>query len=439
MKLELQGTDEVIVSNGGLAVAGALMKSLKIGKKLNGIKLTGGEPEISNQDVLRSYLGLLLMGRTNYEDIELFRDDGLFRILLDIRKIPSSATLRQRFDAARGAFDESIREFNIELLKRGVVSPVKISSGNYIPVDVDVSPFDNSGSHKEGVSWTYKKHDGYSPNFAYAGLEGYMVNCELRPGNQHCQKGTPEFLRETLKIVDAVWGTERNVLFRMDSGNDSDDNIAEFKNRPKRHFIIKRNQRKESDEGWLSTAKAHGRMTEPRAGKKVWLGSVVREVAGYGTARIVFKVVERTIDKKGQVFLMPQIEVETYWTSLPDSPEAIIELYHQHGTSEQFHSELKSDMDVERLPSGKFKTNSLVLKSAMLAFNMLRKIGCDLLAFPGDLPVKLNVGRRRIKSVIQNIVSVAGKLVRTGGRRILKVSERCAWFRPFERLYASYC
>jgi hypothetical protein len=154
---------------------------------------------------------------------------------------------------------------------------------------------------------------------------------------------------------------------------------------------------------------------------------------------MVFKVVERTRDRKGQDFLVPEVEVEAYWTSLPDKPETIIELYHAHGTSEQFHSELKSDMDVERLPSGKFLTNSLVLKSAMLAFNVLRKMGSDLLSVPGDLPVKLDVTRRRIKSVIQNLVNVAGKLVKTGGRVILKIGRRCPWFDPFERLFSTYC
>jgi hypothetical protein len=75
----------------------------------------------------------------------------------------------------------------------------------------------------------------------------------------------------------------------------------------------------------------------------------------------------------------------------------------------------------------------------MLAFNILRKIGCDLLSFPGDLPVKFDVGRRRIKSVIQNIVNVAGKLVKSGGYTKLKISISCPWFNPFERLFASYC
>ena len=47
---------------------------------------------------------------------------------------------------------------------------------------------------------------------------------------------------------------------------------------------------------------------------------------------------------------MPEIEVETYWTNLYCRAETVVALYHDHGTSEQFHSELKSDLNVERLP-----------------------------------------------------------------------------------------
>ncbi len=47
----------------------------------------------------------------------------------------------------------------------------------------------------------------------------------------------------------------------------------------------------------------------------------------------------------------------------------VIGLYHAHGECEQFHSEIKTDMDVERLPSGKFETNELVLELTILAYN----------------------------------------------------------------------
>ncbi|OQY35550.1 MAG: hypothetical protein B6241_01200 [Spirochaetaceae bacterium 4572_59] len=76
---------------------------------------------------------------------------------------------------------------------------------------------DNSGSKKEGVGRTYKGHDSYAPMFSYIGSEGYMLANELRPGIQHCQKGTPKFLEQLLDNIDQL-NLEKPVLIRMDSG-----------------------------------------------------------------------------------------------------------------------------------------------------------------------------------------------------------------------------
>ena len=47
--------------------------------------------------------------------------------------------------------------------------------------------------------------------------------------------------------------------------------------------------------------------------------------------------------------------------------------------SEQYHSEIKTDMDVERLPSGKFESNKLALELTVIAYNILRIIGQEYL------------------------------------------------------------
>jgi hypothetical protein len=73
-----------------------------------------------------------------------------------------------------------------------------------VHVDLDVSPHDNSKTKKEGVSRTYKGCDGYAPMHAYIGTPGYFINTELRTGSQHSQKGTPEFLRETIDLCRQV-------------------------------------------------------------------------------------------------------------------------------------------------------------------------------------------------------------------------------------------
>ena len=51
---------------------------------------------VANSDVLRSYLGLLVQGKSDFDAIENFRDDAFFKQALGIKLLPSSLTLRQR-------------------------------------------------------------------------------------------------------------------------------------------------------------------------------------------------------------------------------------------------------------------------------------------------------------------------------------------------------
>ena len=121
-------------------------------------------------------------------------------------------------------------------------------------------------------------------------------------------------------------------------------------------------------------------INSPRDGKTVYIGSDWKTVTSKQfnkefTLRTGYEITERTIDKYGQFNLFPDVEVETWWTNLGDPDEEIIRLYHAHGECEQFHSEVKTDIDLERLPSGKFTTNALILELGMIAYNILRMIG----------------------------------------------------------------
>ena len=440
MKLIIEQGSEKINSNGGLALVGAILATLNLEDRVNTIKIDGmRNPIISNADVLRSYIGLLTMGRTTYEEIELYRNDRYFRDVLGINQVPSSSILRQRLDCSKGKFDSVIKEINLQLLMTCPITPLQTELGVYVPLDMDVSPLDNSGTKKEKVSRTYKGHDGFAPNFAYLGAEGNIINSELRPGKQHCQSGTPEFLTETLDFVDFLT-LGKEILLRLDSGNDSQENIRRVHRRCK--YIIKRNLRRENPDDWLEIAKIYGRKTEPRDGKTIYIGECYRFMETRNgitePLRIVFEVTIRTIKANGETLLLPEIAIDTYWTNLMEWAETVIELYHDHGTSEQYHSELKSDMGVERLPSGKFVTNATILQTAMIAFNVLRKIGQDLLSFAGDLPIKLTMKRRRLRKVIQDIIYMACKYVQTGNRFKLRLGAYCPWYNPFKRLYLSY-
>jgi len=147
---------------------------------------------------------------------------------------------------------KEIFQANVTMFKSAGIEPGALDNG-LVPVDIDVSPFDNSKTKKEGVSQTYKGMDGYTPVFAFICTEGYLVNCELREGKQHCQKGTPEFLRQTLKPCHQL--TDKSLLVRLDSENDAAKNLGILLEDGS-WFIIKRNPRNsETKKGWLNNVK----------------------------------------------------------------------------------------------------------------------------------------------------------------------------------------
>ena len=53
----------------------------------------------------------------------------------------------------------------------------------------------------------------------------------------------------------------------------------------------------------------------------------------------------------------------------------MIGLYAIPGTHEQFHSESKTNLDLARLPSGKFDTNYRLCQFAAVAMNIPRLMG----------------------------------------------------------------
>jgi len=437
LPLEVVQSKERLITPSGLGLVGALLKKTQFAKRLNRL---GKPKELKHQNgnCVIGYLGLLCQGKTDYEDMrEMLEDPGYYSTALKINTIPSAETVRQRLDylgldlAATGlVMGESAR-----LLKSVGIEPTPVFTG-HVPLDLDVSPHDNSNTKKEGVARTYKGVDGYAPMYAYLGEEGYACNVELREGDCHSQcEGTVEFLEDTLRFAREI--TPGKLLARMDSGNDSLDNIKLFVKEGV-DFIIKRNLRRETAEEWLETAMKHGSHTSPRDGKVVYTGDILRDRSGLKKpVRIVFKVTVRTMRPNGQLLITPDIDVQTWWTSLENSPEDIVRLYREHATCEQFHSEIKSDIGLERFPSGKFDTNAAILKLAALAYNILRIIGQTSLSGNEKL-TRHDVFRLRAKTVINRFMFIAGHIKTHARRMILDLGRSNIWRNAFMRLYTAF-
>jgi hypothetical protein len=303
-------------------------------------------------------------------------------------------------DTHAASWFELAAQFNLALLSaKYATGPMDFGAlaCGYMAVDWDTFVMNNSGTQKEAVGRTYQGVDGFTPSAAYL--------CSLKIMQEVCAQAA---------------ALSREIA-----------------------LLIKWNPRKAPVE-----AIAAQRLLDPstmwchqREGKRMCLWTQALSLDGVGTqanpARRVMRLIERTIDQHGNPLLLPDYELEGWTTTLPQSftMQDIIDLYKDHATHEQFHSEFKTDMDLERLPSSKFDTNFLVCTLAAVAMNILRLIGQNALIGKDAPPLRHAAKRRRMKTVMQEIMFKAGRMIKHAGRWVLGLGANDSAHTVFERLY----
>ena len=429
-----------LVGGAGLSLVGQLLGRYTTLNKDLSRQFPKRSGAITTGDVAVAYVATLCTGKSDFEAVSTLKDKVLMPESLGLQAFPSPVTVRQRLDEGADLYMHYVQKATADLL-RMAKAPITALATGHVALDVDVTPLDNSKTKKEGIGWTYKQFEGYAPIAAYLGEEGWALGFELREGTQHCQKGTPSFLARVIPLAQRL--AQRPVLLRLDSGNDAMENYGLAQGLGC-DFLAKHNWRTENLEVWADKAAAmpDSAWSHPRDGKRVMRLSEWQErkakVDGKEVLvrlRMVVEVVERMTDFNGNRLLLPLIGVDAWMTSLDLPEEKVIALYRDHGTSEQFHSEMKSELDLERLPSGKFVTNALILEMGVLAYNLLRLLGqVGLKDYKQRHPSK----RRRLRTVIQELLCVAARVVHHAGQVAYAFGRDCLAFDRLVMLRARF-
>lgn len=321
-----QGSEE-INSTGGNILIGALLQ-LKSWERLNNMqagRIKHGE--IGHRDILKIAAALLSLGRSNFTDVELIRKDPLLKEAFNLPKVPSAETLRQRLnDLALCNGDQALIDDSLVEMLRKVRNSgnIRTAYSQHIPLEIDVSVMLQPNGKKEGVSWTYHNAMGFAPVFCSLGTHGYMLANELRNGSQHSVKGA----------VDArkIGLSPEELLVRVDSGHDDAD-FLETLSAVGVKFFVKRNLRKEMREPYLAIARRCGEKISSRDGKDVYRCTLShRKPKGWEDIPLfmVVEVIERLTSADDQESLIPEVEVSTWRTNLPEGEAVCIELYSDH-------------------------------------------------------------------------------------------------------------
>lgn len=389
------------------------------------LKGTGGIPW---GDVLLPYVASLATGKSDYEALRPWQGKPWVAKALRVGRVASPETVRQHLDnLADGHLDEALGiagQATLDLIKRSK-TPITPCCTGHVCLDVDTTPQDNGKTKKEGVTRTYMPGVfGFAPIFACAGEEGWCIHEAFRMGKQHGQNGAPAVIRTSIQRLRSL-GVSR-ILIRMDSAFDAAENYALAREEGV-DFLIKGNPAHLRWETWREEAKALPKRVWKREGRNRRVAYLSREEfrefdGKFIPVRRVLKITKRLewvledvpAGRRLLIKRWIELECESWVTSLDLPGEDLFDLYCDHATAEQYHSEFKSELDLERMPSGSFKTNALILRLGTLAYNTLRLLG---ILGKGVMRHRHPAKRRRMRTIIQELIMVPARIL-TGSNQL---------------------
>lgn len=376
-----------------LGVADVLDSELKVKQRERGYR----ESE--------SVLGLvhnLILGGECLSDLEVLRGDPGTQQLLGAERIIAPTTAGEflrKFDI--GDIHDT-RRVNKRLQER--VRPKQQAS--CCTLDMDSSIYEQASKRKQGSSKAYNGEIGYHPLFAFWEEEGELVFSHLRRGSAHTARNAVWFLTETLKCVPA----ELPKKLRTDSGFYM-KSVVTLCESHQILFGIAADQTKPllkkietvSETAWDDLEK-YG----------------VRQVAELryrptGWAKAYRYVVKREVRQKKDGVLYFHYHV--FATNDEGTPRLeLLDWHLQHANVENHIKEHKSGFSLEKLPTQNFHANWAYLLIGQLAFNLVAWF--KRLVLPSDYH------HATIKTIRHQLLSVAGKIVRTARQFFLVMSDQ---------------
>lgn len=343
----------------------------------------------------------LVAGGDTLSDLEVLRGDPGTKELLEVEEIIAPTTA-----------GEHLRKFSIgdigdlQRSNRRLQQQVRpYQQAQTCTMDLDSSIYEQASEKKQGSRKAYNGEIGYHPLFAFWEEEGELVHSHLRRGNAYTASKVVWFMQEVLRRVPAQ--AEKKV--RADSGFYS-HKVVEFCESQELIFGITADQTQPLMKQISGLAEARWQDLEQYGVAQV---SELR-YQPVGWKKSYRYVVKRNLmeNKKGELYFRYHVLVTN---DEQHSAEEVLVWHLQHANMENRIKEHKSGFGLEKLPTQRFHANWAYLLIGQMAFN--------LMAWFKKLVLPEHYHQSTIKTIRHQILNVAGKIVHTGRKLYLVLSE----------------
>lgn len=417
--------DQQLTSFSGLVIFQALFTRLQLKWRLSGCFQHLHVTPIFGHGVMVLLLVVhLLLGYRELRDIRYYQDDPLVRRILGLTRLPDASTLSRALASTDQVSAQQLRR----LCRQLVLERLARLGLKRITVDFDGSVL-STGRFAEGsaVGFNRKKKGqrSYYPLFCTLAQTGQIVDVWHRPGNVHDSNGARAFILECIREIRAV-APQAVIETRMDSAFFSDEIVRLLEAEGVEYSISVPFER---------FAKLK-RLIEARwqwwrhSGRMAYFEKQWKPAKWTRRARFVFVRQRNKVQSKEPVQL--DLFVPFAWgydfkvivTNKRIRAGKLLAFHNGRGSQEGVFAELKTDSQLEYVPTRTLSGNQIYLLSAVLAHNLSRELQMETMVKQRATTAKRTQlwAFERLDTLRRKLLQRAGRLTRPQGKLTLTLS-----------------
>jgi len=412
-----------LTSFSGLVLFQLLFVRLDLKRRLRAC-FENGEAIYCRAMIVLGLIVHLLLGYRQLRDARYYREDPMVRRLLGLARLPDVATVSRCLAEAGAESVERVRRLCRELVLERLVA----LAPRRLTLDFDGSVI-GTGRWAEGtaVGFNSKKKGqrSYYPLFCTLAQTGQVFDLLHRPGNVHDSRGAKDFLLACIEQIRAVL-PEVVLEARLDGAFFSDEIVrtldelgVEFSVSVPFERFVELKRRIERRRRWRRI-NADLAYFEDRWKPKSWPSRY----------RFVFlRTTHRRRSKQPvQLDLFEPIDFDFRYTVVVTNKtvaaSAVARFHHGRGAQEGVFAELKSQGQLDYVPTRTLAGNQLYLLAAVLAHNLNRELQMTVhTADRTTTPTRAALWRfDQLDTFRRTLLQRAGRLTRPQGALTLTIS-----------------
>ena len=409
---EIRFEDQRLTSFAGLIVFQSLFNRLGLKGQLTGcFRHLKVSPIFGHGLTVLLLIVHLLLGYRRLQDMRYYQDDPMARRLLGLERLPDVATVSRTLAGMDNRSADQLRRLN----RQQVLRRLSRLSLARITLDFDGSVL-SSGRFAEGtaVGFNRKKKGqrGYYPLFCTLAQTGQVLDVWHRPGNVHDSNGAKTFIVDCIREIRAIL-PRAAIEVRMDSAFFSDDIVGMLHAQGVEFTISVPFERFTELKGMVEGRKRWRRLND-RCG---FFESRWKPKSWGAKQRFVFIRTRNRKQYKEPVQLDLFIPYEYGYdfkvvvTNKHLGARKVLSYHNGRGAQEGIFAELKSQTQMDYIPTRRQAGNRVFVLAAMLAHNLNREM--QMMAAE---PQRNTTERRAPLWQFEQLGTLRRKLIQRAGR-----------------------